>query len=174
MMIRNFSKLISIACTLTLITVPSGALFLLLDIELFSSMAKRAVELPIQWDTVTGVQWYLLWMLTLLYASLGLAGLYFLRRAFANFAKGELFNSGNSRDLRLFSIFLFAQGLARPLHFSLASLLLSMNHPAGERVLSVSVGSDEFSVIVLAMILWVLSDLLVKASQLESENKQFV
>ncbi len=173
-MIRYFSQVISIACTLIVITVPLGALYLLVDIELFSSLAERAVELPIRWETVTEGQWYLLWMLTLLYASLGLVGLYFLRRPFANFARGELFNSSNSRDLRLFSIFLFAQGLAGPLHFSLTSLLLSINHPVGERMLSVSVGSDELSVIALAMILWVLSDLLVKASQLESENKQFV
>jgi len=49
-----------------------------------------------------------------------------------------------------------------------------MNHSAGQKILSVSFGSDEAKVIALAMILWVMSDLLVIASKLESENKQFI
>ncbi|MBU2985477.1 hypothetical protein KO528_08940 [Saccharophagus degradans] len=86
-------------------------------------------------------------------AATGVIGLYFLRRAFSNFAKGELFTLSNSRDLKLFSIFLFIQTLAKPLHFSLTSILLSMNHPAGQKMLSVSLGSGEIKVFSLAMIL---------------------
>jgi hypothetical protein len=69
---------------------------------------------------------------------------------------------------------LFAQALAKPLCFSIYSVLLSINHPAGQKILSVSFGSDEVKVIALAMILWVMSDLLFKGSKLESENKQFI
>jgi actin-like ATPase involved in cell morphogenesis len=49
-----------------------------------------------------------------------------------------------------------------------------MNHPAGQKILSISFGSDEIKVIALAMILWVMSDLLVIGNKLDSENKQFV
>jgi len=49
-----------------------------------------------------------------------------------------------------------------------------MNHPAGQKMLSVSFGSDEVKVIALAMILWVMSDLLVKGCKLENENKLFI
>jgi hypothetical protein len=69
---------------------------------------------------------------------------------------------------------LFAQALAKPLHFSISSVLLSLNHPAGQKMLSASFGSNEVKVIALAMMLWVISDLLVQGSKLESENKQFI
>lgn len=115
-----------------------------------------------------------MWLLTLVYLTIGVTGLYFLRRAFSNFAKGELFNHSNSRDLKVFSVFLFAQAVAKPLHFSSASILLSMNHPDGEKVLSISLGSTEIKVVALAMILWVISDLLIRAGKLENENQQFV
>ena len=173
-MTRQFSRLIALGCTAILIMVPFVALYFLINIELFAAMARSNLGLPIQWQTVTDIQWYSLWLLTLFYVAIGLAGLYFLRRAFSNFAKGQLFNYSNSRDLRLFSIFLFAQALAESLHFSISSVLLSMNHPAGQKMLSVSFGSDEVKIIALAMILWVMSDLLVKGCKLESENKQFI
>ncbi len=173
-MTRQFSRLIALGCMAILFTTPFIALYLLINIELFAAIAKSNLGLPIQWQTVSNMQWYSLWLLTVSYIAIGLAGLYFLRRAFSNFAKGQLFNHSNSRDLRLFSILLFAQALAKSLHFSLSSVLLSMNHPAGQKMLSVSFGSGEIKVIALAMILWVMSDLLVRGSKLESENKQFI
>lgn len=173
-MTRRFSLFITWGCLAALVLAPAAAFFFLIDIDAFATLAKRNLSLPIHWQSVTAGQWYGLWLLTALYLALGLGGLYFLRRAFANFAKGELFNRNNSRDLRLFSIFLFAQAVAKPLHFALASILLSWNHPPGQKMLSISLGSGEIKIIALAMILWVMSDLLVKASRLEDENKQFI
>jgi len=173
-MTRQFSQIIAAGCIAILMAAPVIALYFLINLELFAAMAKASLHLPIQWQTVSDMQWYGLWLLTLCYVAIGLIGLYFLRRAFSNFARGGLFNLSNSRDLRKFSIFLFAQAFANPLHFSLSSLLLSINHPAGEKILSISFGSGEIKVIVLAMILWVMSDLLVRASRLETENKQFI
>ncbi len=173
-MARQFSRLIALGCMAMLITAPFITLYFLINIELFAAMVRSNLGLPIQWQTVSDIQWYSLWLLTVLYVATGLAGLYFLRRAFSNFAKGQLFNHSNSRDLRLFSILLFVQALAKPLHFSISSMLLSINHPAGQKMLSVSFGSDEVKIIALAMILWVMSDLLVRGSKLESENKQFI
>lgn len=173
-MSQKFSRVIALGCAATLIIVPVISLYYLFNIDQLAEIARNNIPLPIQWDTVTNMQWYSLWLLTVIYIFIGLAGLFFLRRAFSNFAKGQLFNYDNSRDLRLFSILLFAQALAKPLHFSISSVLLSMNHPAGQKMLSVSFGSDEVNMIALAMILWVMSELLVKGSKLESENKQFI
>lgn len=173
-MTRLFSLLITWGCVATFCLVVVAAIYFLIDIAAFAALATQVLELPIQWQSVTTAQWYGLWLLTVLYLAVGLWGIYFLWRAFANFAKGELFNEHNSRNLRLFSIFLLAQAIAKPLHLALSSVLLSWNHPAGQKMLSISVGSAEVKVIALAMILWVMSDLLVKASTLDNENKQFI
>jgi hypothetical protein len=173
-MTQQFSRLIALGCMVILITAPIIALYFLINIDQFADIARNNIALPIQWQTVSDMQWYSLWLLTVIYVAIGLAGLYYLRRAFSNFAKGQLFNTSNSRDLRLFSILLFAQALAKPLYFSISSVLLSINHTAGQKILSVSFGSDEVKVIALAMILWVMSDLLFKGSKLENENKQFI
>jgi len=173
-MTQQFSRIIAFGCMAILITVPIIALYFLVNIDQFAEIARNNIALPIQWQTVSNMQWYSLWLFTTLYVAIGLSGLYFLRRAFFNFAKGQLFNYSNSRDLRLFSILLFIQALAKILYFSLTSVLLSINHPVGQKLFSVSFGSDEIKVIALAMILWIMSDLLVRGSKLENENKQFI
>lgn len=171
---RLFSLLIAYGCAAAIIAAPLAALYFLTDIGQFAALARSSLALPIQWHTVSDTQWYSLWLLSVAYLAIGVVGLYFLRRTFTNFANGELFTPRNSQDLRRFAILLFAQGLAKPLHFSLCSVLLSLNHAADQKMLSVSVGSAEIKVIALAMMLWVISDLLVKASQLDNENKQFI
>lgn len=154
--------------------VPAVALFFLANLDSFAQFTRNSIGLPIEWQTVSAGQWYAFWALTALYLSIGLVGLYFLRRAFANFAQGELFNMANSRDFRGFSILLLAQALATPLHFALSSALLSLNHPAGEKMLSIAFGSNELKAIGVAIVLWVVSNLLLEGCKLQTENRQFV
>ena len=173
-MIKRISLVISWACISTIVLISAVSLYLLYNIDSFLNVAKGSIGLPIHWHTITSWQLYMLWSLTALYVSIGLIGLYFLRRAFANFANGELFNLANSRDIRLFSILLLTQSLAKPLLFTLSSLLLSLYHPAGEKIFAIAFGSNEIITIVLAMIMWVVSALLVEGSKLQVENRQFV
>ena len=173
-MTRRFSLLISWLCAALLLAIPLAALYFLVNIDAFGSFTRKSIGLAIDWSTVVTWQWYGLWAITVLYLTIGLAGLYFLRQPFVNFARGELFNSINSRNLQRFSVLLFAQALAKPIHFALASVLLSANHSADNKMLSISAGSNEIRMIVLAVVFWVVSNLLLEGGKLQSENKQFV
>lgn len=173
-MTRKFSLLIAWACTTLMITIPLGALYFLLNIHAFAELTQKSIGLPIQWRTVEDWQWFALWSVTLVYLAIGVAGLYFLRRPFANFARGELFNLSNSSDLKRFSVVLIVQALMKPVHFVIASLLLSANHGAGGKMLSITVGSNEGRMIALALIFWVVSNLLIEGGKLQTENQQFV
>jgi hypothetical protein len=173
-MTRRLSLLIAWSCTALLVLVPIGAVYYLFDLAAFAGLARVSIALPILWQTVTEAQMYALWVLTALYVALGLAGLYFLRRAFLNFAGGELFNAANSRDLRRFSVLLLLHALATPAHFALSSVLLSLNHPAGQKMLSISIGSNELKAVGVALVFWVMSNLLVEGGKLQAENQQFV
>ncbi len=173
-MTRRLSLLISWSCTALLILVPAVSLYFLFNLNALAEFIRGSIGLPIRWHGVSTGQWYAFWALTMLYLSIGLVGLYFLRRAFANFATGELFNMANSRDLRRFSILLLIQALATPLHFALSSVLLSLHHPAGQKMLSISFGSNELRAVGVAIVLWVLSNLLLEGCKLQSENRQFV
>lgn len=148
--------------------------YLLLDQQFLAEMTRQYSGLPVLWHTVDSWQWYSLGVLTGVYLGIGVAGLYFLGRAFRRFAGGEFFSLANSLDLRRFAALLFAYGIAKPLHFTLCGLLLSANHPAGQKMLSVSLGSSEIMLVGAALIFWVVSNLLVHGCQLQAENRLFV
>lgn len=156
------------------VAIPLTALYFLVRIDAFAAMTQPNIGLNIDWSSVVDWQWYGLWVLTSLYLTIGWVGFYILRRPFANFARGELFNSANSRDLQRFSVLLFAQALTKPICFALASLLLSANHGPGTKMFAISVGSNELSMIAVAIVFWVVSNLLIEGGKLQSENQQFV
>jgi len=173
-MSRRFPLLISWGCVAIILLAAITMILFFINIDWFAGVAKSNMGMPIIWGTVEQWQWYSLWLISLLYILIGLFGLYYLHLAFAKIAQGELFNSTNSTNIKRFSVLLFAQVIAKPIYFSLASVLLSLNHPAGERILSVLFGSHDLLTLGLAMMLWVISDLLITGSKLQSENQQFI
>ena len=173
-MSKLFSRLISWGSILTIVLIVIALFSFLIDIAWFAALAQSNLRLPIYWTTVEQWQWYLLWASTTIYVAIGLLGLYFLHRAFKKISAGELFNLSNSLNIRRFSILLFVQAVAKPAYLLFASVLLSLNHPEGEKMLTLSFGSQELTTLALAMILWVVSDVLVVGCRLQSENRQFV
>lgn len=173
-MTRILSQMISWGCVVALVLTPAAFVYLLWDIELFARLAQSSTDLAINWQSVTNWQWYTLWLITLLYFGIGWLGIYYLRCAFTKFASGELINLTNSRNIRRFSVLLFMQAIAKPLLFTLSSVLLSVKHPAGQKMLSVSLGSNEIWGIALALVFWVVSSLMFEANRIQAENEKFI
>ena len=161
-------------CAVFLVFLPVMALYLLFNLEFFAVLAAKNLALPIIWASVSQQQWLFMWFLSVLHLSLAWLGVYFLRKAFARFSRGEFFNQSNCKCLRLFAIFLLLQSLMSPFLNAIYSVLLSWNHPPGEKLLVLSYGSPDIKLIALAMIFWVISDLLVRATNIDRENKQFI
>ena len=168
------SRMIAYGCLFLMISIPLAALYFLIDLESFTSLAKQVLAEPYHWHTITNWQWYGFWAISVTYLSIGLIGVYFLHRAFSNFATGELFNLANSQNIKRFARLLLAQALARPLYDAASSLLLSFNHAPGQKKLFLSFGSHELGAIAIAVVFLVMSNLLVEGCKLKSENQQFV
>jgi hypothetical protein len=173
-MIKVLSVVISIGCVLSLVTAPLALLYLLWNIDLFGWIVMENLNLPIQWQSVMRWQWYSLWLATVLYSCICWAGVFYLLRVFSGFSSGELINLTSSKNLKRFSVLLFAQAIAKPMLFVLSSLLLSANHPDGQKMLSLSFGSNEVLWIAFALVFWVVSSSMVEAHRIQSENEQFV
>lgn len=173
-MTRKLAAVVAWLCTAWLVVLPAAALYYLVKLESFGLLAAANLALPIQWYTVNNNQWLMLWGVTALYLSLGYAGAWYLRKAFRSFARGDWFDIENSRHLRRYAALLIVQGFAKPLHFGISSVILSLNHPPGEKLFSISFGSNEIVLVVAGIVMWVLSDLLVEGTRAEAENRQFV
>jgi hypothetical protein len=173
-MIKYISHIISWGCLAIIAITTVFGLATLINIEWFAELARNNLQMPIQWSSVENWQWYSFWALLMTTLSLGSIGLFFLHRAYANFANGELFNISNSTNVKRFAIFMLAQTIAKPIILSLASILLSMNHPAKQKVLTISFGSQDIMMLGMVMILWTVSKLLVLGHELQFENQKFI
>ena len=173
-MTRFLATAVSWLCTTWLVLLPVGMVVLLINPDYLAEITRAAIRLPIQWYTIEQWQWFALWGLMCALLSIGYAAVFYLRRAFASFAAGKHFDPRNSRSLRRFATLLMAQGVTMPVFFAATSVLLSINHPAGQKLLSFSVGSDEIKLILSGLVMWVLADLLVEATQAVDENRGFV
>ena len=173
-MTKFLSMVISTGCSLLLAIVPAVLIYLLWDIELFAQLSKSGIDLPIYWQSVMSWQWYSVWLATTLYFFIAWASIYYLRCAFIKFSSGEFINLNSSKNIRRFSVLLFIQAVTKPLLIAIFSLLLSANHPEGQKMLSLSLGSNEIRWIALAAVFWVISSLMFEAQRIQSENEQFV
>jgi hypothetical protein len=170
---QKICKLLAFGCWAACLIGPLLALYLLWDLPLLMKLLKDSPEVrQIQWGTVVYWQKLAVWGVMSFNLAITLLALYFLRPVLLQFAQGAFFNYANSLNLRRFSWVLVFQGILHPLGF--ITLLLSWNHPAGQRLVSLSFSGEEIRFLALGFLFLLVSDLLVKGAELELENGQFI
>ncbi|TFY95005.1 DUF2975 domain-containing protein [Pseudomonas nabeulensis] len=101
-------------------------------------------------------------------------GLNHLRRLFQSYARGEYFSSAAALHLgkvgRAVVLWVLLDFLCEPL----LSVWVTMNAPAGERMISLSVTAPSFVALFLAACISVIARILRQASEVDSENRTFV
>lgn len=100
--------------------------------------------------------------------------LYALRALFGAFRKGDLV-SPRTADLmrRAGGAFVLAAVWGAIAH-TLSILLLTLNNPVGERVLTIGLSSDQLFPLLLAGVLFAIGHVLSVAAAIEAENRAFV
>jgi len=174
MMTKKLSLIISYLCLSLLIVMPVLAVYFLFNLDNLVEFAKQNLPFQIIWRTVDHWQIVAMWILSVSYLSIGLFAIYYLRKTFLKFSKGKLFDITTTQDLRLFTFLIFLQGIVTPLFYGFMSVLLSWNHPPGQKILSIMLGTNEIKTISLALVFWVICNLLIEAEKLKNENNQFV
>ncbi len=173
-MSKTVLNAISILCLASMIGGVILILICLFNFSWFELVIQENIDVPIQWHTVERWQWYSLWGLTTAFLLFGLCGVYYLFLSVRGISAAGLFDLKNSVYLRRFALIALSQVILKPMCFTLAIILLSWNHPAGQKMLVISVGSEQVSTLVLGLIIWVMSDMLVAGNELDVENKHFI
>lgn len=150
------------------------SLFLLFDSSLLEESAQKEFSSSIQWHTVQSWQW---WCLAFVHASFQMVmvwGLFNLWQLFAAFEQNRYFEKENVLYIRRFALALLISGLLRPVQYSLSSILLSLNHPAGEKMVSIQLGNRELELFFIGLVFWVIASVLLNAIAVADENKKFI
>ncbi|WOF75421.1 DUF2975 domain-containing protein [Parvibaculaceae bacterium PLY_AMNH_Bact1] len=106
--------------------------------------------------------------------SVSLFALYNLQKLFALYAKGKFFDSENVRCFRNMGWALVAVVPLDILFNSALSVLLSLDQPAGERMLAVSLSSDDLGIAIVGAVIIIVSWVMAEAADLSQENAQII
>lgn len=106
--------------------------------------------------------------------ALVIGGLHYLRRFFKLCAKGDIFTADGASSLHIFSKYMvFYAFLAIPAE-TLIGLIMTINNPVGERVLSMSFQTYDLTVIFLCLVVFAISWVYRESVEVAHENKQFI
>ncbi|AUM71792.1 DUF2975 domain-containing protein [Pseudomonas fluorescens] len=132
-----------------------------------SSLSEEAMHLT-AWQSLGGI---LLSSIPLLALAAGLAN---LRQLFKRYAHGQYFSNEAAVYLgkagRAVALWVLLDFLCEPF----LSLLMTINAPVGQRLLTLSITAPSFVALFLAACIAIIARILSQASEVDSENRTFV
>ncbi|QDU10097.1 DUF2975 domain-containing protein [Gimesia aquarii] len=113
-------------------------------------------------------------LLTAIMISPAYWGLFSLRRFLAACSTEDYLTLQNSRDLKRFAFGLMGTALISPITGAVLSVILTLHRPAGQKMLAINISSNQIILVAIGGLLFILANLLKRASLIADENAQIV
>ncbi len=175
---QGLSKLVAWACLALAVLLPIAALIGALQTSPVAMLVQMGIRLPsgasleslpvAAWQHVAAACTSLLPVSAVAYA------LWRAHQCFSGFARGETFSLGTVRHLRGFAAGLLASSSAGLLAPTAIVLLLTLGAPAGQRVLTVSLGAQQLLVLLFSGIVWQMGHAMTRAVEIAEDNAQII
>jgi hypothetical protein len=109
-------------------------------------------------------------------AQMALAGivLWQLWRLFGRYRQGDVFGPQALRHMRALGWSMVGLALSQPLLRALMSVAISWGNPPGKRMLQLTVGSNDYALLLLALVLVALGRVMAEAARVAEENEGFI
>ncbi|QDT44451.1 hypothetical protein Pan241w_45600 [Gimesia alba] len=101
-------------------------------------------------------------------------GLFALRRFLKACCAEDYLSKQNSRYLKRFAFGLIGTALLSPVSGAILSVLLTMHNPPGKKMLAIGISSNQITLAAVGGLLFVLANLLKRASLIADENAQII
>lgn len=111
---------------------------------------------------------------TLLPVGLGLALMWQLWSLFGEYQRGNVFGGRALTCFRRFATLLFVLSLAQPASVALMSIAVSWDNPPGQRQLVVSLGTNDYALVLGALVCMAIARVMTEAARVAEENEGFV
>jgi len=111
---------------------------------------------------------------TLLPLGITLLGLVRLWQLFSEFREGRVFSPRALASLRGFARCLVASAVVAPIYGGVLSVILTWVNGPGRRELSLQVSSDDYTLLLLGVVLLAMSSVMTEAARVAEDNAGFV
>lgn len=136
---------------------------------LVTRLGQAGSNLPLGHDQVLAAA-----AITAVPFSVMLWGLWNARAMFKDFARGHAFSSAAALHLHRFGVAVLAQAPLGPLTATALALALSLANPPGQRILLLTLSSNDYIALVVGGVLIALASVMREAARLAEENASFV
>lgn len=176
--IRRLSRMLKLLVVAAAMVVAAALLFVLwrfiFDFPAFSrAMTEVLFGAPTPITLTSGAMAGLA-VLAVANAALILAGLHAVWSLFDRFEEGRHFSADCGRLLRRIGVFVLLGALSSIVTRMLAILLITYANPPRQKMLAISIGSNEILLLLLAGLLYALGHIMVAAEKLEADYRSFV
>ena len=138
--------------------------------------SSSAIAMPVTllYENIQMWQWAVAILITAVPVVALLPGLYRLSALMKGFALGHYFLESSVQNLYRFCFWLLISTLLKIVSIPLLSLALTINNPAGQRSIVVTVDGQMLSILFIAGIFFVISRILKEGQKIAQENAEFV
>jgi hypothetical protein len=111
---------------------------------------------------------------TLLPVAISLSLLWQLWCLFGQYRRGVVFSRPALGHLRHFGWLMVALAVVEPLSRALMSVAISLDNPPGQRMLVLTLGSYDYALLLLSLVLVAIARVMAEAARVAEENEQFI
>ena len=172
--IKRVSTLLQLGCWAYLIGAPLLLLAVWFNFETLAPQWQTVARIPIRPEYIGPLNKVLGAIVTAIPVLLLMHGVRHLQKLFAQFRQGKLFSESGASHLHVFAWMLLITVILTPITGALLSVALTMDYPAGERTLAISLGSNDFGQLFIAGTLFAITWTLREGYRLRQENEAFV
>jgi hypothetical protein len=166
--VQGISSVLAWACALLAVALPLAVAYHLLSTPVDSLLLRAGLSLQAAQAAAMDItlgQKCLAALLGVLPVCCASYGLVCAMRCFSGFSQAEYFSLRTVKYLRGFAAGIFA---------SVVTVVLTLGAPAGQRALSLGLGSNELLTLLFAGMVWQIAAVMARAVALAEENAQFV
>jgi hypothetical protein len=172
--IRRVSAALRFACLVYLISSPLLTIAVWLNFEQFAAASEPFSNLPLHMELIGPLNLFLGFLVSCVPAGILMYGVWRLLLLFGLYRNGALFSPAIANHIQVFAAMLMLKVVTSPLVDILLGLVLTMNNPVGERGISISIGSNDLSVLFLSGVMFAIAWIMREGQRLAEENAEFI
>jgi hypothetical protein len=175
--VQGISSVLAWACALLAVALPLAVAYHLLSTPVENLLLRAGLSLQAAQAAAMDIslgQKCLAVLLGVLPVCCASYGLVCAMRCFSGFSQAEYFSLRTVKYLRGFAAGIFASVVMGVVTSMLITVVLTLGAPAGQRALSLGLGSNELLTLLFAGMVWQIAAVMARAVALAEENAQFV
>lgn len=176
--IEKWSHVVRIMFQIILIGIPVAAFlsWVVFDREaigLLDKLRHRHPNLPEVVSISYGIRW-MCFGIVMIGNVVAMFGFYHLVKLFKLYEKGQIFTQENIREMKISAYTIFVWCIVNFFTSILLILALTINNPVGQRILSISIDTKDFSTLVVGIIAIVIVGIMDEARKIKDEYDYIV